>query len=268
MSAGRTLADNLVGRGFLARSLAPVAERHPGTVILAAGVSLASTTAPEAFAREAALLDATVDACRASGRRLLLFSTASTGMYGAVDGPGREDAPVVPGTPYARHKLALEERVRASGADHLVLRLSHVVGPGQPPHQLLPTLVRQLREGLVQVHLRATRDLIGVGEVVTVVDGLLALGLRSTVVNVASGTAVPVPAVVDHLERRLGLTCRREVRDTGSGCAVDIGRLRSLLPGAADVLSGPHYPRGVLDRYADSVTAGRSTPRRTERQDP
>ncbi|MFD9393520.1 NAD-dependent epimerase/dehydratase family protein [Streptomyces sp. NPDC060000] len=262
MSAGRATAGTVVGRGFLARHLAPVAERHADTVILAAGVSLASTTAPEEFAREAELLDETIDACRTLGRRLVFFSTASTGMYGTTAGPGREDMPVVPGTPYARHKLALERRLRASGADHLVLRLSHVVGPGQPPHQLLPTLVRQLREGLVQVQLRATRDLIGVADVVTVVDRLLALDVRNTVVNVASGTAVPVSAVVDHLEQRLGLVCRREFRDTGSGCTVGVDRLRSLVPEVAALRFGPHYYRGVLDGYATSVA---QAPHRTER---
>ncbi|MFJ3196997.1 NAD-dependent epimerase/dehydratase family protein [Streptomyces griseoviridis] len=253
MSARSATQRTLVGRGFLARSLEPVAERHPDTVILAAGVSLASATEPGGFAREADLLDRTIDTCRASGRRLLFFSTASTGMYGTGDAPGREDARVVASTPYARHKLALEQRLRASGADHLVLRLSHVVGPGQPPHQLLPTLVRQMREGVVQVHLRATRDLIAVCDVVTVVDRLLALGLCDTVVNVASGTAVPVPAVVDHLERRLGLVFRREPRDTGSGCVVSVERLRALVPEVADQVLGPHYYRGVLDAYAASL---------------
>lgn len=252
MSAGRATAGTVVGRGFLARNLAPVAERHPETVILAAGVSLASTTAPEEFAREERLLEETIDACRASGRRLLFFSTASTGMYGTCDGPGREDDRVVPSTPYARHKLALEQRLRTCGADHLVLRLSHVVGPGQPSHQLLPTLVRQLREGLVRVHLRATRDLIGVADVVTVVDRLLALDLKDTVVNVASGTAVPVAAVVDFLEERLGLVCRRELQDTGSGCTVGVDRLRRLVPEVA-LGFGPHYYRGVLDGYAASL---------------
>ncbi|MCX4238803.1 NAD-dependent epimerase/dehydratase family protein [Streptomyces ortus] len=262
MSTRRATAATVVGRGFLAHSLAPVAERHPDTVILAAGVSLASTTAPELFAREAALLDDTIEACRAEGRRLLFFSTSSTGMYGGLAGPGREDDQVVPGTPYARHKLALEQRLRTSGADHLILRLSHVVGPRQPSHQLLPTLVRQLREGLVQIHLRATRDLIGVADVVTVVDRLLALDLRGTVVNVASGAAVPVADIVDHLERVLGLDCRREFRDTGSGCTVSVERLRALVPEVAGLGFGPGYHRGVLDAYAASLD---TSPHRAER---
>nr|UYO79779.1 BalB5 [Streptomyces sp.] len=260
LGARTAAAGTVVGRGFLAQRLAPVAERHPDTVILAAGVSLASTTSPEAFAREAALLDDTIEACRRSGRRLLFFSTASTGMYGGVAGVGREDIPVTPVTPYAAHKLALEERLRASGADHLVLRLSHVVGPGQPAHQLLPTLVRQMREGVVQVHLRASRDLIGVDDMVTAVDRLLGLdGLNGAVVNVASGAAVSVAAVVDHLERLLGLVCRREFHDTGSGCTVSVDRLRALVPETAAFGFGPLYYRRVLDAYAASVTATTAT---------
>ncbi|MEU4209718.1 NAD-dependent epimerase/dehydratase family protein [Streptomyces sp. NPDC026206] len=244
---------DIVGNGFLARNLRPLADAHPDTVVLAAGVSSASGTSPEAFAREAALLGEVAARCRATGRRLLFFSTASTGMYGAGDGPGTEDRPVVPCTPYGAHKLALEERLRDSGADHLVLRLSHVVGPGQPPHQLLPGLVRQLREGTVAIHRGAARDLIGVAEVVTLVDRLLALGLRGQTVNVASGTAVPVTAVVDHLERNLGLTAHREYHDAPghatAGFAISTAKLHCLLPETTLLGFGPAYYRRVLDAF-------------------
>ncbi|MEU5050611.1 SDR family oxidoreductase [Streptomyces sp. NPDC021096] len=245
---------DIVGNGFLARHLRPLAGRHPDTVVLAAGVSSAGGTSWEAFAREAALLGEVAERCRATGRRLLFFSTASTGMYGAGPGPGTEDRPVTPCTPYGVHKLSLEERLRASGAAHLVLRLSHVVGPGQPPHQLLPGLVRQLRDGTVRIHRGATRDLIAVADVVTVVDRLLTLDLRGQTVNVASGEAVPVDTIVDHLERRLGLAARREHQDAG-GPPVVTGictrKLRGLVPETARMGFGPTYYRRVLDGFLD-----------------
>ncbi|MFD8484075.1 NAD-dependent epimerase/dehydratase family protein [Kitasatospora sp. NPDC059673] len=239
---------HIVGTGFLARSLAPIADAHPDTVVLAAGVSWASGTSGTDFAREAALLADTARRCAADGRRLLFFSTASTGMYGNANGPGREDEPVEPCTPYGRHKLALEGQLQDSGADHLILRLGHLVGPGQPPHQLLPALLRQVRSGAVQIHRGAARDLISVADVITVIDRLLGLGLRGEVVNVASGFAVPVERIVDHLEHRLGVRVERTWSDSGAQHAIAIERLTALVPDVARHF-GPAYYRPVLDTF-------------------
>ncbi|MGA5063649.1 NAD-dependent epimerase/dehydratase family protein [Streptomyces exfoliatus] len=246
---------HILGNGFLARSLQPLADRHPDTVVLAAGVSWASCVSEEEFARERAMLADTARRCADTGRRLLFFSTSSAGLYGPLDRPAREDGPAVPSTAYGAHKLAQEELLRASGADHLILRLSHLVGPGQPEHQLLPTLVRHLREGAVQVHRGATRDLIAVEDVIRVIDRLLGLGLRSGTVNVASGTAVPVMEIVDHLRLRLNGSAHVDQVDAGPihPHTVSVAKLHRLLPGADTPGADPDYFRGVLDAYTATV---------------
>ncbi|MFE9176409.1 NAD-dependent epimerase/dehydratase family protein [Streptomyces sp. NPDC007126] len=244
---------DIVGNGFLARNLRPLAERHPDTVALAAGVSWASGTSDADFAREAALLRDTAKQCAATGRRLLFFSTAATGMYGLAEGPGREDTPVTPCTPYGAHKLALEELLRDSGADHVILRLGHLVGPDQPEHQLLPTLVRHLREGAVRIHRGAARDLIDVSDVVTIVDCLLGLDLKAETVNVASGYAVPVKDIVELLRRRLGVEARYEFQDAGGQHVISIEKLRALVPQVQDMGFGPDYYRRILSDFTSAV---------------
>ncbi|MFF2080892.1 NAD-dependent epimerase/dehydratase family protein [Kitasatospora sp. NPDC058162] len=245
----------IVGTGFLARNLRPLADSYPDTVALAAGVSWASGTSAADFAREAELLRRTARRCAAEGLRLMFFSTAATGMYGLAEGPGREDGPVTPCTPYGAHKLALEGLLRDTGADHLILRLGHLVGPDQPEHQLLPTLLRQLREGTIRIQRGAARDLIDVTDVVTVVDRLLALDLRAETVNVASGAAIPVEEIVDHLQHSLGLAAERVYQYAGRQHDISIEKLRALVPQVERMGFGPDYYRRILDNF----TAGTGT---------
>jgi nucleoside-diphosphate-sugar epimerase len=239
----------IIGNGFLAGHLRPLQGLHPDAVALAAGVSWTASTSEADFAREARLAYETAERCRATGRTLLFFSTSSAAVYGA-DCPGREDDPAEPRNLYGAHKLAIERMVRESGADYLVLRLSHMVGTGQPEHQLLPTLARQLTEGAtVRIQQAATRDLIAVAHVVLVINALLSSGVHGEIVNVASGTAVPVEAIVDRLERRLRVTAHRELVDGGAAHLVSTGKLRSLVPEVAGLGFGSEYPMTVIDSY-------------------
>ncbi|WP_327371092.1 NAD-dependent epimerase/dehydratase family protein [Streptomyces sp. NBC_01217] len=244
---------DIVGTGFLARSLRPLAGRHPGIVALAAGESRTSGASDVDYAREAALLRDVAKQCAADGQRLLFFSTAATGLYGLAEGPGREDTPVTPASPYGAHKLALEEQLRDSGVDYLILRLAHLVGPHGRHHQLIPTLVRQVRAGEVALHRGAARDLIGVRDMLTITDRLLAAGVRADTVNVASGFAAPVEDIVDHLAHALRLVPRKKYVDTGVGYAISTEKLHALVPHVADLGFDSDYYRRVLN---DFIAAG------------
>lgn len=239
----------IVGNGFLARHLAVLADRHPDTVALAAGVSRSRGMSPSDFAREADLLAATAERCRTGSRRLLFFSTAAPSMYGAAAGPGREDAPVRPVDAYGAHKLALEQRLRASGARYLVVRLTNLVGPGQPAHQLLPVLTRAVLAGRVPVHRGASRDLLWVGDAVRIIDLLLERGGSGQTVNVATGVSVDMEAVVEHLELRLATVAEREYQDGGTANRVSVERMLSLVPEAGAWGFGPGYYRVVVDAF-------------------
>jgi nucleoside-diphosphate-sugar epimerase len=243
---------NIVGRGFIAKSFQPLADHHPKVTVLAAGVSSTGGTSEEQFARERGLLAATIDQCRRHQHKLVFFSTASAGMYGTDNGDGREDGQVRPHTPYGRHKLALERMLAASDIDHVVLRISHLVGPNQRAHQLLPALIVQVRSGRVRVHRGATRDLIDIADLVRLADGLLEIGLSREVVNIASGTQFPVEQIVDLIERAVATTTQREYTEpSGASSPVCVDKLRKLLPDIVDPMFPAEYPRKILDKYLD-----------------
>lgn len=240
---------DVIGHGFLAQHLAGIAGSHEHVVALAAGVSAAAGTSPAQFEREALRLADVLARCAASGERLVFFSTASTGMYGAA-GQGREDESVVPGTPYGRHKLGLEQVIRRSGVDHLVVRLAHVVGPNQPPHQLLPSLLSQVLRGEVRLHEGARRDIIDVTDVVGILHRLLTAGVHGEVVNIATGWAVPVEQLISRIEHTLGRRARRTlVRTPPVNHLVSTAKLHRLVPEVAGMGFGATYFEAVLDRY-------------------
>ncbi|MCF3119417.1 NAD-dependent epimerase/dehydratase family protein [Streptomyces arenae] len=240
----------IVGRGFIARNLAPVGDRHPHATVIAAGVSSTSTsTRDEEFDREAALVDEITRRCRAEGRLVVFLSTSSHALYGTGNTPMAEDAVLAPASAYGRQKLRLESIVAECGAPWLALRVSHATGRWQRAHQLLPAFAQQVREGTVRLFQGAHRDMVDVADLVRAVDGLLAEGVENEVVNVASGTPRPVEEVVDGIEKRLGLTARREIVDVPvTMTPVSIDKLCALLPGMRSVTE-PDYLDRMLDRY-------------------
>ncbi|CAL9624676.1 NAD-dependent epimerase/dehydratase family protein [Streptomyces sp. NPDC003781] len=244
-------AVEIVGQGFLADHLSALSHTHDDVTVLAAGVSSASVDSADAFRREADLVRATTRRCRAEGRTAVFFSTASHALYGGCDGPADEDHPR-PVSPYGWHKLGLEREVADSGASCLILRLSHVVGPRQRPHQLLPALVGQVASGNVRVFTGARRDLVDVTDVVACLDALLTEGVRDDVFNVAAGTPYAVEHIVRGIERQLGRRARWDLVDRpavrGGRGAVSLDRLRRRV-GQRAPAGGPAYLERLLEQY-------------------
>ncbi|WP_433281482.1 NAD-dependent epimerase/dehydratase family protein [Micromonospora sp. CA-244673] len=237
----------VVGRGFLGRGLARLADAYPDVTVLAAGVSSTRTAADDEYRRDRCRVAEVAGRCRRDGRLLVYLSSAAADVYGAPGCRGREDEPVTPRSAYGRHKVGLERLVRDSGVRHLIVRLGYVVGPGQPDHQLLPVLTRAVLAGQVDVFRGAYRDLIALDDVVRILDRLLDARVDGQVVNVASGRAVPVEDIIDHLERRLGVVAQRRFVDGHQRYQVSLAKLRRLVPDLAGF--GPHYYRDVIDRH-------------------
>jgi nucleoside-diphosphate-sugar epimerase len=241
----------IIGTGLLASSLRPFAGDHPDAVAFASGVSDSSCTDPAHFGRELALLEQSVDAARAAGRRIVYFSSGGA-VYGRWDGPASELTPARPRTAYGHHKVACERQITESGVGHLILRLPNVVGDAGHAHQLIPSLVAQVLSGHVRVFTRAARDLVDAGKVGQIVTGLLdatPVGAR-VAVNVATGRATEATVIVQAISEILGVSPRIEQIDAGRAERFDPSRLRGLL--AADPFAGDDAA-SVLARHVPSL---------------
>jgi nucleoside-diphosphate-sugar epimerase len=239
----------IIGNGFIAFHLRQIADRHDDVVALAAGVSYPSNPV-ESYERERALVEAVVADCLADGRKLVFMSSAA--VYGRT-GDGREDAPTDPPTDYGRHKASLEALIRDSGVRHVSLRLGYILGRHAPPHRLVPSLIRQIGEGTVTLHRHAYRDLVHVRDMVTVIAGLLDVGTENEVVNVASGTCMPIARIVRHIERRLDRRATWRLLDEGARHCMANDRMLSLMPPGVSLEFPPTYWRSVIDSYLEDT---------------
>lgn len=236
----------MIARAFLDASL-----EAGGVVIFASGVSRSTATEPAEFRRESVLLGE-VMAHASTGRRLLVyFSTASAHLYGHGDGsPRTEEDPVAPTTAYGRHKVRMEEAIRVSGVDHLILRVTEVVGPRQRPHQLLPALAAQVAAGEVTVYRGVRRDLVDVVDLVAVTGELVSGGLRRATVNIASGHPVTAEDIVSRLVTLSGRTVTKIYVDTPPDtCNVSIRKMAHNVRPATLKRFSPTYCREVIDCY-------------------
>jgi UDP-glucose 4-epimerase len=144
-----------------------------------------------------------LEAARAAGAHLVFASTGGA-IYGDVDGPAPEDAPLRPVSAYGLAKRSAEEYVdgwnRIFDSGHVVLRFANVYGPRQSA---------ALEGGVIAIFLiygdgAITRDFVHVDDVVRAL--LLAAEHRRGVFNVGTGVATSIADLHAICERAVGVT--------------------------------------------------------------
>jgi dTDP-glucose 4,6-dehydratase len=177
---------------------------------------------PAAFLRTGALgVHVLLEACRherdraAAGHRERaprMVQVSTDEVYGSVDeGHAREDAPLVPRSPYSAAKAAGDLLARSYfvtyGLDVVVTRGSNTYGPYQHPEKLIPLFVTNAiddrplplyGDGLQR------RDWLYVGDHAGAVEHVLHHGVAGEVYNASGDQELPNREVVELLLQRLG----------------------------------------------------------------
>jgi UDP-glucose 4-epimerase len=143
-----------------------------------------------------------------------VFSSTGGAIYGAVDGPAREDAPLLPVSAYGLAKRSAEVYVdgwnRIFGGGHVVLRFANVYGPRQSAALeggVIAIFLDRLRSGEPTAIFgdgTITRDFVHVDDVVRAC--LLAADRRGGVFNVGTGVETSIAELHAICERAIGVS--------------------------------------------------------------
>jgi nucleoside-diphosphate-sugar epimerase len=247
-------STRVVGRGMLAKAFEQIDDELAGTLVFAGGVSDSGCRDESAYSRERALLESALERCHLEGLTLVYFSSAGA-VYGDYPYARHENTPVSPGNLYGIRKLEFERLIRASGANHLILRLPNVAGLDGNPANLVPALVGQVTRGRVTVHRSATRDIIAVEDAVEIVRRLLRAAPHHEVVVVATRISTPVRQIVHRICRILSVSPVVDMVERDSVQIFDTAKLESLIVAPQ---FDADYPFKVLDRYVPALAGHRA----------
>lgn len=178
--------------------------------------------------------------CRKNGVKRFVF--ASSYLYGAPQYlPVDENHPVHPANAYAASKYLCEQlgqEYTRWGIDFVALRFFNLVGPGQGPEFLIPTITKQLQT-LNEVRLFSSRPL---RDYVDTLDAAHAILKAMTchmeapfqAFNIGSGKAIAVPEIVAGLlkvsGRRVPVHYSEDMRPNEVlEVVADISRARRIL---------------------------------------
>jgi len=224
----------IVGNGLIAGAFKREFASDPAATLFASGVSNSAERRAAEFAREEALLRATL---RRDPAPIVYFSTCSVlDVERAV-------------TPYVRHKLQMEALARTASS-HVILRLPQVVGRTDNPHTLTNFLRSQIVSGVrFEVWENAWRNLIDVDDAAAIATRMIRdRRYWNRTVNIASPHTMPVPELVAAYERVLGVVANCQRVDRGERYAIDVGQAMEVAD-SLGIRSQPDYIERVIRKY-------------------
>ncbi len=222
----------IVGDGMLARACEAF-ENDPFVTIFASGVSNSSEVREEEFQCEFTLL-----ASQPKEIKIVYFSTCS------VNDPSVSD------TPYLKHKIHMENYIKANFKEYLIFNLPTVVGITENTHTFFNWLVNKIKTGVrYQVFKNAYRYLLDADDVSLIVPFYLKkyIGM-SKQIFIAQDNNISVVDIIHMVEDALGKKQEYELVDEGTKFEVDNGEFledRIAIYGKIN----EHYTRDLTNKY-------------------
>ncbi|MCR5228510.1 MAG: NAD-dependent epimerase/dehydratase family protein [Solobacterium sp.] len=170
-------------------------------------------------------------------RRFVFFSSGGT-VYGDSHEPICENSALHPVSLYAKSKAGIEEVIRNSGADYLILRLSNPFGGYQVAGKrqgVIPILIRKayLNETFeMWASDDSVRDYFYITDLAEAIAGLIQNDVNCETVNVGSGEPISLSRVIYEVEKSTGKEIKVEYKKSSvhvvQAIVLNIDKLKSL----------------------------------------
>ena len=162
-----------------------------------------------------------LELCRINHARLIFLSSYvyGTPQYQPID----EKHPIQAFNPYAETKVICEQLcegyARDFGVPVTIFRPFNIYGKGQNPDFLIPTIIKQAKNGHIQIKdERPKRDYVHVNDVVGTIKAALEINQKSAldVFNIGSGVSYSVKEIIeivcDLFDQKIQYNCTNEFR--------------------------------------------------------
>lgn len=197
----------IVGRGLIASLF--VDNDREDTIFFASGVSNSLETKESEFLREENLIKNTIE--ENPGKTFVYFSTCS--VYDSSK----------TGSDYVLHKLKMEQLVKHSCKNYLILRVSNAVGKGGNPNLLMNYLIRSSRNNMtIDVHTKASRNLIDAEDIKNITLHLIKKAEFGKIINLAYMHNYAIIEILEIIERYYGIILDLNLIKSGSGYDINI----------------------------------------------
>lgn len=223
----------IVGRGLIA-SLFKDYDRD-NVIFFASGVSNSLETNADEFLREENLIRNTIG--ENSSKVFIYFSTCS--IYDSSK----------TGSDYVLHKLKMEQLIKKTANQFLILRVSNAVGNGGNPNLLMNYIVKAVRNNeIINVHTKATRNLIDVDDIRNITFNLLEKKSLNRIVNVAYIRNYSVPEILGIIEKFYSKKVETNLIRKGSGYDINIPDMEDYFV-ENNLMDKEVYLHNILSKY-------------------
>lgn len=189
----------IIGNGLIANSLKNIDSVE--YLFFASGVSNSLETRNSEFEREFALLKNSIEANDNS--KLVYFSTLS------VNDQSKKDSH------YVLHKLEIEEYIKNSCKNYLILRIGNIVGKGGNPNTLFNFLKNQITNNAqFNVHRKARRLLLDIDDIAVFLS-TNCINLKNQTLNFAYPYYYDLKEIISAIEENMQKNAEYTESDEG-----------------------------------------------------
>jgi nucleoside-diphosphate-sugar epimerase len=226
----------IIGKGMVAHAFKDLSGWEDD-VLFAAGVSNSGEQDEKAYQKETELVKLNLQKLK-SPARFVYFSTTS------IFDPSKS------GNFYIRHKLFVEDLIRNSNVNYLILRLPNLVGRSNNPNTLTNFFASAIKSGRkIKLNSKAIRHLIDVSDLSVILNDIIKqFGRRNLTVNVDTDKPLTAGEILSLLEEVLKKKAYIEP-------VFDDGRIHSIAEDKSNSSenylwkTGENYHMNLLKKY-------------------